>query len=208
MFEWAYAWARDQCCRDLSRMVSGATVRRLPGREEVSGVFDGREFQLTLWNFAAELTVKFERAVLPAGLRINESSVWGPQRQEAWTSGEAVQTGDPEFDLAFVVLGEAPGSRPDADSARRISSPLRACLRELRPELRDAYVFPERLQVPITPNANGQRTPRADRSLAWTAGRALLDFGRMPTAAELHAAIGRAATTARAIERSCSTVDG
>lgn len=168
---------------------------------------DGRACKVVLWNFAAEVTVAFDRDMLPSGLCINESSVWGPQLHEAWISGEAVQTGDLEFDLAFVVLGEETGTPPRAEDARRLSPALKACLLELRPQLRDAYVFADRLQVRIESSADHSTTTPSAQShrFSWALGSAFLDFNRMLNAVDLHAGLARTVEAARAIECMAST---
>lgn len=185
-------------------MLGDVQVRRLSGSEEISAVVEGRPCQVVLWNSAAELTVPFERSILPSGLRINESSLWGPPLQEAWISGEAVQTGDVEFDLAFVVLHEEPGTSPKVESAREISPALRACLLELRAEIRDADVFSNRLKVRMgCKSAGTAKVPSGQKHrFLWMVGATFLDFDRMPTGTDLRAGLEQALRLARTIERS------
>ncbi len=206
MWEWAYSWARKQLWHDLPQVLSAAKVQRLSGQEEISVLVDGHECKLVLWNFAAEVTVPLDHAVLPDGLRVNESSLWGPRLQETWSSGEAVQTGDLEFDLAFVVLAVEVGALPQEEEVRRISPELRACLLELRSQLRDAELFTNRLRLPI--QCSGvPSTPRPSvekHRFRWALGRTFLDFDRMPSLADLQSGIERAINAAQVIERSSS----
>jgi hypothetical protein len=201
MWEWAYAWARKQNGKQLEQALDVVEWQRLPRREEMAVRIEGRVCTLILWTFEAGVSVPLEHAVLPDGLCINESSYWGPLLHEAWEDGEAVQTGDLEFDLAFAVLGENSETPPRREAARRISPAVKASLLTLRPQLRDAYLFRDHLQFHI--DGSRARSRNAKHPFAWALGRLFLGFDEMPNPADLQAGLHRAVDAARTLERAC-----
>ncbi len=183
MWRRAYAWARHQIALDLQKSLSTALWRHSPEYEEFTTKIEGRDCKLLVRNFGAEVTVSFRRDMLPRELRLNETSDWGPQLHEAWTSGEAIQTGDVEFDLAFVVLSADAGALPDRQKARLIAPELRRKLLALRQELRDADIFSGHLRLSIDGwSATRPRTVTSQHPLLWAMGRAFLKFDRMLSA--------------------------
>jgi len=204
----AYAWARRRILDDLARQVGSDSRRAFGDHEELSCAIDGRACRVTLWTARAEVDVTLSRPVLPAALRIEESSVWGPQKQEAWIAGAAAETGDLEFDLEFMVLAAAPTDRPSPHAARAIPAAVRSALRDERRQggLRDAEIRPDRVILSVAAAPERRAAMRGRGGIAWALGVAFLGFDRMPSAPELTAAVARAVRLAEALERAATTV--
>ncbi len=126
----------------------------------------------------------------------------GPQKHEAWSSGEAALTGDTDFDDAFIVLAARPERTDLQFEAQRIPASVRAALLHERQRggLRDAEIWPER--VVLTARASGQRprAPSRRERIAWTLGSLFLGIGKIPSARDLEDAISRAVRLAEALE--------
>lgn len=181
-------------------------MRSLPNSEQISFVVEGHTATIDISTVGAELSVAFNKPTLPVGVRINESSIWGPQLQEAWTSGHAIQTGDIEFDLAFIVLGDRPGALPRAENARQISSALKACLLELRPQLRDAEICANYIKLPIRV-ASERSLPSelgANDRFAWMVADIFLGLGAIPSGSQLEAGLEQGMLAVQAIEQTCN----
>jgi hypothetical protein len=207
----AFGWARRCTLDALSVKLSTESRQTFADREQLSCRVEGRLCRLVLWAAYAEVDLSLLHPVLSTGLRINESSGWGSQKYEAWSSGEAAQTGDVDFDSAFIVIGAEPGTRLSAKEASRIPPGVKSVLLSQRNDIRDAEITPNRVTLPI--RASGQagqegsalRVKGTGERIAWALGAALLGFNKMPSVRDLEQGILRAVQLAKGLEAVASS---
>lgn len=208
----AFAWARGRTLDALSKRVQVESRQVFGDHERLVCLASGRACHVTLSIALANVEVAFATPVVPTGLRIDEASSWGHQRQEAWESGEAAPTGDFEFDSAFMVLGAEPGTRAAAEEARRIPSAMRSVLLAQRGAIRDAELTRERLRLLIRPSrSKSNETPAVEdgssgNGAAWKLGTVFLGFDKMPSARDLEQGITRAVQLATLFETASEPV--
>src|SRR5258707_14006054 len=95
--DWMRARPLGRTADEVAAVLRVTGRRSIPRGEELQHDADGRACRITLQPFGLTVWVALRQQVVPPELHLNESSLWGPQMQEAWESGEATQTGDLEF---------------------------------------------------------------------------------------------------------------
>ena len=143
---------------EVAELLKNVNRRAIPHGLELVGTYEGRGCRVDLLPGGCTVSLDFNHPVLPEEVRIEETSLYGPQLQEAWESGEAVQTGDLEFDLAFIVLAAKLGESVDQSSAKRMNPALRGILLKHRDRLRDADISARSIKLSGTWTL--QRGPR------------------------------------------------
>ncbi len=199
----AFGWARRRTLDALAAKLRTESRHTFADREQLSCRVDGRACRLTLWSTSAEVDLSLFKPVLPTGLRINESSSLGPQKYEAWSSGEAAKTGDVDFDAAFIVVGATSDTPQAANEAGRISPEVRSALLSQRNDIRDIEITPELVTLPIRASGLGSPAPHekeAGDRIVWALGATLLGFNKMPSVRDLEEGILRAVQLAKALE--------
>ncbi len=198
----AWAWARRKILDELRTTLDVQSRQTFDDREELAARVDGRTCRVILWAREASIAISLSRPIIPDGLAINEASVWGPQRHEAWSSGEAAPTGDPEFDANFMVLPAVPDRTHFADDARSISSTIRSALLRERQHggLRDAEIGPGKVVLSVRAPGRARPALPLRARLAWALGAALVGFNDLPSVQDLEACIARAVRLAEALE--------
>jgi hypothetical protein len=200
-FRRAWSWARWQIVDELSRSLAVDERRTFDDRAEIVARVGGRVCRVTLWTKQADIEVAFARTVIPEGLEINEASVWGPQKNEAWSSGQAALTGDTEFDADFMVLSTDSDKTRLPEMARSIPASVRAALIDERRRggLRDAEIRPAEVALSVRASGRHRKTPAKGR-IAWTFGSIFLGFNEIPTAQDVQDCIAQANRIAEALE--------
>jgi hypothetical protein len=204
----AFAWARTRTLDELSAMLCAESRRSSRDEAELFCHVEDRACRVVLWFAEAEVELALSKPVLPASLEIKESSHWGPQKYEAWSSGDAAKVEDQEFDAAFVVVGKTRGTRPSPEEARALSPRLKAVLLGERARIRGGSITAEYVKLRVRASGRprqsraGRPTPnqRARERLAWTLGAIFLGFGTMPTARDLGDAVTFAVDLVKALE--------
>jgi hypothetical protein len=162
---------------EVATLLAVTSRRTIPRGAEVRGETHGRSCRVTVHPGSVMVWLELRREVVPPGITLEEASDWGPQMQEAWVSGDAVQTGDLDFDLAFMTLVRAPHSKPDKQPVRRS---IREALLSQRSQIKCARIGPDGVQMD-----------------SWALGRTGQTF---PSREDVRDLIGRCVALAGALE--------
>lgn len=187
---------------ELARMLDVQSRQTFADREELAARAQGRTCRVTLWSREAQIQVELSRQILPPGIKVDEASLWGPQKSEAWSSGEAAPTGEAEFDNDFMVLSTEPDRTRLADRARSISPSIRSALIRERKSggLRDAEIAPGHVTLSLRAAGRTGPAPAAQRGITWALGAAFLGFNAIPNVQDLQEHISRASSLAATLE--------
>jgi hypothetical protein len=187
---------------ELARVLDVQSRETFADREELTARVEGRTCRVTLWSREAQIQVKLSRQIIPAGIKINEASLWGPQKSEAWSSGEAAPTGEAEFDNHFLVLPTESDRTRFADRARSLSPSIRSALIRERENggLRDAEIAPDLVTLLLRAVGRTGPAPAARRGIGWALGAAFLGFNAIPNVQDLQEHISRGSSVAAKLE--------
>ncbi len=150
---------RARTADGVSAIFAVTSRQQLPEREELLVQIADRPCRLVIWSFGSSVSVGLRTPVLPPGIRVLETSLYGPQKQEAWQSGEAAQTGDLEFDRAFNVVAAPPDEKPDPLRVREIAPAVRTTLLRHRVQIRDASVDNQYVALEAVALGTGTKRP-------------------------------------------------